>query len=604
MANKNVLDIEVVAEDLASKVIENVRHKVDSLSRTTSSQGTPSFLKLTSAMATGTFIAQSAIGVFSSLTDTVSGLNSKVIDMGKNFIITGINTSASLETAEIGLGVLLGSAEKASKTIARIKTEAARTPFGIEGLTRATQLLSSVTKDGDKSVDILLDVGESLSAMGKGTEELDRLVVNLQQVGATGRASMMDIRQFAYAGIPIFELLQEETKLSGDALSNFVADGKVSFELLTKVFDKATSKGGRFFGAFEKAGGSFNQLVSNMKDNFAFFASDFVKRVGIFDLVKNGISKLNEVFEKAKPFIDEFATGFREGIAMPLKRVTDLLSMLANIIKVRIFGESTMQLSDFTAKGQQMGEIVGNAIETLTGHVVGFVGGFLTRWNDLKNNFISIGQSVVDILGQLGSSFGTLTNTTGVTDGSMDSLGSNMGTTVAGAAVNLTNAIRVLLKQLADPKSDLRKFIDGVNLVGKTIFDVTKKVIDLINKVNKLIETIRIFKRESGTATSGQGLDGGASSTISGKRALGGSVVAGKSYIVGEQGREIFTPNISGSIIPNNRTNDIINNSNSNINIVVNVSGGNPYAIVETIKRELANANRSARLGLNPSLNL
>lgn len=41
------------------------------------------------------------------------------------------------------------------------------------------------------------------------------------------------------------------------------------------------------------------------------------------------------------------------------------------------------------------------------------------------------------------------------------------------------------------------------------------------------------------------------------KRAMGGPVLAGQSYLVGERGPEIFSPNIDGSIINNMRTEQI-----------------------------------------------
>lgn len=40
---------------------------------------------------------------------------------------------------------------------------------------------------------------------------------------------------------------------------------------------------------------------------------------------------------------------------------------------------------------------------------------------------------------------------------------------------------------------------------------------------------------------------------VAGKRAFGGPVRAGKTYLVGERGRELFTPNVGGSIIPNHK---------------------------------------------------
>lgn len=210
------------------------------------------------------------------------------------FGIQSIKTAARLETMRAGFITLLGSAKAADKTMARVKKEASRTPFEIAGLTQSVQLLSSITKDGDEAIDIVLDIGESLAAMGKGQAELDRISVNLQQIGAVGKASMLDIKQFAYAGIPIFEMIQEETGLTGDALSEFVDEGGLTFDRFAGMFDKATSKGGRFFGAFENQAGTFDQLWSNMKDTISIFGAELVMTSGIFDLAKDAVAFLTE----------------------------------------------------------------------------------------------------------------------------------------------------------------------------------------------------------------------------------------------------------------------------------------------------------------------
>jgi tape measure domain-containing protein len=151
----------------------------------------------------------------------------------------GLKAAADLESAEIGFHTLLGSAEAASSTMSRIKREAARTPFQIMGLTQATQLLSAVTQDGDRALEFILDIGEGLAAMGRGQAELDRISVNLQQIAANGRAFGIDIRQFAFAGIPIYKMLQEEVGLTGEALSDFIEDGGVTFDLLEGMFKSA-----------------------------------------------------------------------------------------------------------------------------------------------------------------------------------------------------------------------------------------------------------------------------------------------------------------------------------------------------------------------------
>jgi len=53
----------------------------------------------------------------------------------------------------------------------------------------------------------------------------------------------------------------------------------------------------------------------------------------------------------------------------------------------------------------------------------------------------------------------------------------------------------------------------------------------------------------------------------SGRRAAGGPVASGSSYLVGERGPEIFTPMSSGNIIPNNQL-------GGRTNITINVNAG------------------------------
>lgn len=221
------------------------------------------------------------------------------------FLGYGIKIAADLETAEVGLQTLLGSAEEADRTVERLKREAARTPFELPGLTQATQLLSSVTKDGNRSIDILLDIGEALAAMGKGQEELDRIIVNLQQVGSIGYATMVDIKQFAYAGIPIFEMLAEKTGLAGDALSTFIGEGNVTFELLTQMFDEANDAGGQFFNAFQNQSGTFNQTLSNLKDSFGIFLADIAVGTGVFAGVTQAMQLTANVLGNYRQIISE-----------------------------------------------------------------------------------------------------------------------------------------------------------------------------------------------------------------------------------------------------------------------------------------------------------
>lgn len=59
---------------------------------------------------------------------------------------------------------------------------------------------------------------------------------------------------------------------------------------------------------------------------------------------------------------------------------------------------------------------------------------------------------------------------------------------------------------------------------------------------------MRLFGNVEGSLTKGGGLLG---VIFGGLLASGGPAKAGKSYIVGEQGPEMFTPSVSGMVTPN-----------------------------------------------------
>jgi hypothetical protein len=99
-----------------------------------------------------------------------------------------------------------------------------------------------------------------------------------------------------------------------------------------------------------------------------------------------------------------------------------------------------------------------------------------------------------------------------------------------------------------------------INTVGSLIggferlFNIIKSVVGAIQSLIALVAKNPVVS----------GISGAISSAFGGFRANGGSVSAGKSYVVGERGAEMFVPNSSGTIVPNGAM------GGSNINITVN----------------------------------
>lgn len=268
MANTANIKAVITAEDHASSVLKGFGNKVESLG-----QDVLNVAKRTSI----------ALGAITT-----------------GAVAFGIKTAGNLESARQGFVTLLGSAQAADDVINQIKKDAAQTPFELAGLIEANQALTAVTKNGVRSEKVLLDVGKALAASGKGQAELDRIIANLQQIGLTGKITEMDVRQFGMSGVNILELLAESYGVTTAEASEMVKESKDAFGDLEKAFAKAGGAGGKFENSFKNQAGTFNQLVSNMKDSFSIFVSDFVKETGIFDLAKRGIDGLTDAVTNNK----------------------------------------------------------------------------------------------------------------------------------------------------------------------------------------------------------------------------------------------------------------------------------------------------------------
>ena len=138
--------------------------------------------------------------------------------------------------------------------------------------------------------------------------------------------------------------------------------------------------------------------------------------------------------------------------------------------------------------------------------------------------------------------------------------------TILGAALT---AVGKILGGLISGFAQVLGVIEGI--VG-----AIKKLIDLV-KSNPIVKGI------------GSLID----SAFGGARAAGGSVAAGKSYLVGEKGAELFTPSSNGTIIPNNA----LGGGGTQINLTVNGAidpEGTARTIVDVLNRSFSRGTLGA----------
>jgi tape measure domain-containing protein len=202
------------------------------------------------------------------LANMLTSLGTKAVGLAKGFVEMGISYNAQIEKYTTGFTNMLGSAQAAQEAMQAIQEDAARTPFDVASLTQANQLLISAGENAAYSRKAINALGDAVSATGGGNAELSRMAANLQQIANVGKASAIDIKQFAYAGINIYQILADYTGKSVQEVQNMT----ISYDLLSQALIAASEEGGRYYNAMETQSQTMNGRISTLKDNVSQLA--------------------------------------------------------------------------------------------------------------------------------------------------------------------------------------------------------------------------------------------------------------------------------------------------------------------------------------------
>jgi tape measure domain-containing protein len=293
-----------------------------------------------------------------------------VVDFAKDITTIG----ATFDSYEISLATLLKDSGKAHETFQNIKKDAANTPFDTESLVMANRaLISAGSTAGDARKDVM-NLANAIAAVGGSSAQLGSMAVNMQQIKNLGKASAMDIKQFAFAGINIYQLLAEATGKNVDEVKSM----EVSYDLLSKALAKSAGAGGMFEGGLEKMSKSTAGQISNLEEAVTFLKVDLynglkpaiqsvivsmAEMVQVFvDMIgwaNDNSDSLSKVFAPVKKLIDPIINSI-SGIVNAMREGQTQGSMLEGV-----FNKIGTVLEFLEPVFSAVGEAVGNLISAV-----------------------------------------------------------------------------------------------------------------------------------------------------------------------------------------------------------------------------------------------
>lgn len=190
---------------------------------------------------------------------TISNLAKGITELGK----ASVQAYSEIEAIKTQLGVVFSNQTQADAMFGNISQYAVKSPFGVQQTSELAVLLKQSGVYASDLMDTLKMLGDTA---GGNMEKMKRIANNYAQIVSIGKASMLDMRQFAYAGIPIFEAVSKELGVSQQELRKLISEGKVTADIVEKVFKDLTGINGIFENATEKGAKTLKARLQNLSD--------------------------------------------------------------------------------------------------------------------------------------------------------------------------------------------------------------------------------------------------------------------------------------------------------------------------------------------------
>lgn len=216
-----------------------------------------------------------------------------------------LSASADFESLKMQMEVLAGSAEKGSALFEKLLKLDVETPFELNQVASATNILMGFGQSSEQAYSnlrILGDVGAVVNS------DFNRLAITFGQASAEGKLYTKDIRELINNNIPIIKILANELGVAENKIMDFAEQGKITFDVLVRALERATSKGGMFEGGMAKLAKTSKGVWSTFKGNLnialATFGDELQKTFNLTEKLKqfgDWIGRLTENFKKLYP---------------------------------------------------------------------------------------------------------------------------------------------------------------------------------------------------------------------------------------------------------------------------------------------------------------
>jgi len=196
----------------------------------------------------------------------------KVLSFVKDLGAFALQTADNFNTAKQQFGILLGDMEAGAGLFNEIKAFNDVTPFDLDTLTQATNVLVAAKVP-------LADLQNQLTKFGDlsqgNSQRLTSYVHAFSQAAAKGKADMQVLNTYLNQGVPILDALAKNFSVTTAEIMEMSSKGQISFSDFSKALDDLTAAGGQYFGGMELASKSLAAMQEGLSEAVKTLGASF-----------------------------------------------------------------------------------------------------------------------------------------------------------------------------------------------------------------------------------------------------------------------------------------------------------------------------------------
>lgn len=278
---------------------------------------------------TGRQIQSSLVRGFKDANNAAGRLNSTVQDLKSLFMQGGlvfgaqqlamsiIRTGGEMEKQHIAMQSILGDMQNANTMFNQTKELALQSPFTFSELNRDVKQLAAYGVEYENLYDTTKRLADMASGLGVSFE---RIALAFGQVQARGWLDGKELRQIAYAGIPLLDRLskyysqREGKKVTTSDVKGRITNREVSFQDVKNIFWEMTDAGGQFYNMQLTLSETLLGRYNKLKDAWEIMLSDFARGDsiigGTFKTILDSLTYIVQQMHTLGPVMAAAFTGF------------------------------------------------------------------------------------------------------------------------------------------------------------------------------------------------------------------------------------------------------------------------------------------------------